>query len=82
MLLFPSSWSIPLDEYQHIYRFLQRWRQVATAEEKGKKKKLEAATKICLFFSAEYFCCLIAIETKELLLASVGRQKQKGEKHA
>ena len=49
-------------------------------------KKLEAATKTCLFFSAECFCCLIAIETshqpkKELLLASVGRQKQKGEKH-
>lgn len=55
---------------------------MATAEEKGKKKKLKAATKICLFFSAECFCCLIAIETKELLLASVGRQKQKGEKHA
>jgi len=50
------------------------------------EKKLEASPKICLFFSSQCFCCLIAIETshqpkKELLLASVGRQKQKGEKH-
>lgn len=78
LLLGPLHW-MNISTSTDFCRGEGRWQQLQR-KEKGKMGGCYQG--LASFFSAECFCCLIAIETKkELLLATVGRQKQKTEKH-